>query len=118
YETRRYLDEYLLFHYGQPRQLCPFGFVPSAFLRFHELLRSDYLPPLNTRQPTRALDLGCAVGRFTFELARVADHPLGTDNSASFIRTARRMSQSHQLVVPVRESGKECRSMKLKLSHP
>ena len=118
YETRRYLQEYLLFHYGRPKQLCSFAFVPRELLRFHERLRSDYLPPLNARQPTHALDLGCAVGRFTFELARVADQALGIDNSSSFIRTARRMSQQHRVVARVQESGNESRAVKLTLPEP
>ncbi|HTL54464.1 MAG TPA: methyltransferase domain-containing protein [Candidatus Limnocylindrales bacterium] len=115
YETRRYLEEYLLFHYGRPRELCPYQFIPSALLSFHQRLRREYLPRVQTRQPTRALDLGCAVGRFTFELASVAGDALGIDNSSSFIRTARRIAQQHRLFVQVRESGKALSRRKLTL---
>ena len=68
YETRRYLDQYLLLHYGRPSDVCPFPFIPRELLRFHERLREDYLLPVRPRAQSRGLDLGCAVGRFAFEL--------------------------------------------------
>ncbi len=105
YESRRYLQEYLLFHYGRPRDICRFASVPRAFLRFHERLRKDYLLPVRARGRTRALDLGCAVGRFTFELGRVVNHAVGIDNSASFIRAARRMARYGSLTASVKDSG-------------
>lgn len=42
----------------------------------------------------RALDLGCAVGRGTFELARRTPEVVGIDASKSFIRAARKMQRS------------------------
>jgi len=38
-------------------------------------------------KPQRALDIGCGVGRATFELARVFDEVVGIDYSKSFIDT-------------------------------
>ena len=49
YETRRYLNEYLLFHYGRPRDICPFGFIQGKLLSFHERLRKECLLPLRAR---------------------------------------------------------------------
>ncbi len=136
YETRRYLEEYLLFHYGQPRELCPFKCIPGTLLRFHERIRKECLLPLSpgissrrlssstfaTRQgrvarlgPTRALDIGCAVGRFTFELGRLADHVIGLDNSAAFIRAARRIAKAKAITVQVKDSGNQCVKHRLKL---
>ena len=126
YETRRYLDEYLLLHYGRPRDVCPFPFIPRELLRFHERLREEYLLPVRPRRPSgagvspvgspiRGLDLGCAVGRFAFELGRVVHHVLGLDNSKSFIQAARRMAQRHELVVKVPESGARLRACRLVL---
>jgi SAM-dependent methyltransferase len=116
YETSRYLREYLLFHYGRPGELCPFPFIPRELLRFHERLREEYLLPLRTRNETRGLDLGCAVGRFTFELGRVVDQALGLDNSKAFIRAARRMATRHSLTVRVLESGAQFGERRLVLS--
>jgi len=42
-------------------------------------------------RPVRALDLGCAVGRFSFELGRVADEVLGM-----IIRTASSGGATHR----------------------
>lgn len=115
YETERYLQEYLLLHYGQPRGVCPFRFVSPHLLRFHERLREECLLPVRGRGRTRGLDLGCAVGRFTFELGRVVDHVLGVDNSRPFIRAARRMAKDHALKVRVHESGAQFTTRRLVL---
>ena len=105
YESTQYLREYLLLHYGRPSELCAFPFVPRGWLRFHERLREEYLLPLHPGEHGQGLDLGCAVGRFTFELGRVLDKVLGLDRSSLFIRTARRMAKQRALDVRTRESG-------------
>ncbi len=105
YATKQYLHEYLLLHYGRPRDLCPFVFVPSGWLRFHQRLREEYLLPVRSRNQTQGLDLGCAVGRFTFELGRIANQVLGLDSSEPFIRAAQRMGKDFSLEVPVKETG-------------
>ena len=95
YEDVRYLTEYLLFHYGRPRDVCPIKWVPGKILQFHTRLRRECLLPLSTSpgslRTTRGLDLGCGVGRFTFELGRVVSQSIGVDNSKSFVRAARKM---------------------------
>ena len=115
YETSRYVREYLLLHYGRPGEVCPFPFIPRELLRFHERLREEYLLPIRLRSRTRGLDLGCAVGRFTFELGRVVEHALGLDNSKAFIQAARRMAKRHSLTVRVQESGAQFGSRRLVL---
>jgi SAM-dependent methyltransferase len=122
YETKRYLEEYLFFHYGSPRDFCPFPFVPRFLLHFHERIRKECLLPiergLSARSgegPIRALDLGCAVGRFTFELARVADEALGLDNSRIFIRAACHIAKARAATVRVKESGAELKKYDLVL---
>jgi SAM-dependent methyltransferase len=106
YESRRYLHEYLLFHYGKPRELCPFPVVDPHVLKFHERIRKECLLPVRAAGPVRALDLGCAVGRFAFELTHVADSVLGVDNSSAFIRTARRLAGGRAVSVQMHESGR------------
>jgi SAM-dependent methyltransferase len=105
YETERYLDEYLLFHFGQPRDLCPFQFVPREWLRFQVRIREECLLPVRFGEPTRGLDLGCAVGRFSFELGRAVDQVLGIDTSHIFIRAARQIAKQKTLTVRIKESG-------------
>lgn len=105
YESRRYVDEYLLFHFGRPRELFPHRIVPGEIFRFHERLRTECLLPVRGGKRTRALDVGCAVGRFTFELAGVVDEAVGIDNSRAFIRAARRLAKTRTATIRVLESG-------------
>ncbi|HEY1082377.1 MAG TPA: methyltransferase domain-containing protein, partial [Prosthecobacter sp.] len=86
YETRRLLDEYLLFHYGSPQEILPWAEGPHSALGFAvrtvtEL--ADFSGPVDS-----ALDLGCAVGRSSFELAKHAGSVLGIDYSHSFVEAA------------------------------
>lgn len=105
YESQRYLHEYLLFHYGQPKDLCPFGFISQDLLRFHERIRDECLLPVSHTGHTRALDIGCAVGRFTFELSRVAGEVIGIDNSKRFILAARDIAKRGAAELRIHESG-------------
>jgi SAM-dependent methyltransferase len=116
YESAQYLSEYLLFHYGRPGQICPLRFVPKEALRFHERIRLDCLLPLRPRMNGgRGLDLGCGVGRFTFELGLVLDEVLGVDNSKRFIVAARQMAHGRGVTVRVRESGAQFSKVELAL---
>ena len=90
YESDILRDWYLLFHYCSPEEILagvvfdPAG-LPARCLEF----------PVTTVEAAevsgtidRALDLGCAVGRSSLELSRVADEVIGIDFSASFIDVA------------------------------
>jgi putative 4-mercaptohistidine N1-methyltranferase len=90
YETQRLVDEYLLFHYGTDAEVLPWTFGPSQALRFavrtvNELLDRD---GLSSSHASRALDLGCAVGRSCYELADVSTEVIGVDFSQAFIAAA------------------------------
>ncbi|HEU0230028.1 MAG TPA: 5-histidylcysteine sulfoxide synthase [Burkholderiaceae bacterium] len=76
YETDKLMSEYAEFHYGAEY----FG-VPNFSRSLVELAR----PFLEGRPRVNALDLGCASGRASFELARHFDHVTGVDFSARFI---------------------------------
>jgi putative 4-mercaptohistidine N1-methyltranferase len=84
YDSRRAASEYLLFHYGDPepwRQPFPARCVTGC-------LSVDLLP-----EGARALDLGCAVGGGSFELARHCAEVIGIDRSKRFIALARRLRE-------------------------
>lgn len=115
YESDRYLHEYLLFHYGDSADLGPFQFVPRNWLQFHQRLRKDCLSRRAARGRIRALDLGCGVGRFSFELGLIADEVVAIDFSQGFIQAARRMARKHEISVRVAESGSVFRKRKLSL---
>lgn len=88
YESTKLLDEYLLFHYGRPEEVLPWDFGPRAALDFpmrtvHELIDAKRLTA-----DARALDVGCAVGRSSFELARFCSEVTGIDFSKAFVEAA------------------------------
>ncbi|MBU6398683.1 MAG: putative 4-mercaptohistidine N1-methyltransferase [Verrucomicrobia bacterium] len=91
YETDRALAEYLLFHYGTPEAVLPFDPGPRAALEFPARCVSECLERDRLRPGARALDLGCAVGRATFELARHCARVVGIDWSARLIDAAQRL---------------------------
>ncbi len=93
YETERALSEYLLFHYGSPVQAMPWSFGPIAGLNYPARCISECLDPARLPARARGLDLGCAVGRATFELARHCSEVIGIDYSHGFIGVARHLQQ-------------------------
>lgn len=76
YETNELLSQYDEFHYGDSYLGVPN--FPKAIV---DLIH----PHLNGRRTRKAMDLGCAVGRASFELSRMFDKVVGVDFSARFI---------------------------------
>lgn len=76
YETDKLLSEYAEFHYGDR-----YFDVPN----FPKALSDLAIQAMGNRPARTALDLGCATGRATFELARHFEHVTGIDFSARFI---------------------------------
>ncbi len=103
YETDRLLAEYLLFHYGDPAEILPFDFGPRDALDFAVRSVSECLAPVPAN--ARALDLGCAVGRASFELARHCSTVIGIDFSQRFIDAATRLRDHGQLSYERLEEG-------------
>ncbi len=117
YETQRLLDEYLLFHYGRPQEVLPWSFGPWEALGFasrtvHELLDKTLL-----RKKTRALDLGCAVGRSTFELASVCGSVTGIDFSQSFITAAKTLQSTGVLAYQRIDEGSAATALVAEAPH-
>ena len=75
YETDRMVSEYIEFHYGTPR----FG-VPNFPVACIDAIRDVF-----DGGKERALDLGCATGRASFELAKDFAHVDAIDFSARLI---------------------------------
>lgn len=96
YETDRLVADYCEFHYGDP---C-FG-VPN----FPAALASIALEALGDAPARRALDLGCATGRATFELARRFEHVTGVDFSARFIGVGTQMAEQGRVRYAVVDEG-------------
>ncbi len=88
YETDSALAEYLLLHYGDPETVLPYSFGPADALNFPVRCISECLDLERLPATRRALDLGCAVGRATFELTRLCTSVTGVDFSRQFIHAA------------------------------
>lgn len=98
YESDELLQQYLIFHYGEKDAQFPYAFGGSDALGFPERCVSEGIDfeKISELEPGlkhlgRALDLGCAVGRSTFELARHFGEVIGIDFSQAFIDAANRM---------------------------
>jgi 5-histidylcysteine sulfoxide synthase/putative 4-mercaptohistidine N1-methyltranferase len=96
YETDTLVSQYDEFHYGKEY----FGVenFPSRCARMAlELMKG--------RKTGQALDLGCAVGRASFELARGFDHVTGLDYSARFIKSAVELKERGSIRYILQEEG-------------
>ncbi len=96
YETDSLMSEYAEFHYGDEY----FG-VPN----FPKALVETVMPYMQGRSTKRALDLGCAVGRASFELARHFDHVDGVDFSARFINLGVQLNNEGVLRYAITDEG-------------
>ena len=84
YESDKQLSEYAEFHYGDSYYGVP---------NFPKALSDFAIKSLQSKPMKTALDLGCATGRATFELAKHFGHVTGIDFSARFIGLALQLSQ-------------------------
>jgi putative 4-mercaptohistidine N1-methyltranferase len=88
YETDKLLAEYLLFHFGTadeilpPDESWPAGMTDALDFPVRTVSHFPADPV------SRGLDLGCAVGRSTFEMAKTCGDVVGIDFSHAFIRAA------------------------------
>ena len=105
YETERALAEYLLFHYGSAEQILPWAFGPATALSYPARSVSECLEVARLPARARALDLGCAVGRSAFELARHCAEVIGIDYSHRFIEVARHLQQHGSMPYAYVEEG-------------
>ncbi|MGF1447913.1 MAG: putative 4-mercaptohistidine N1-methyltransferase [Opitutales bacterium] len=97
YETDKLLAEYLLFHYGTPDEVLPWPSGPSEALDFAVRSVTRTLDASVLPNNARALDIGCAVGRASFELAQHCEAVIGIDFSARFIEAASTIARDGRL---------------------
>lgn len=96
YETDELLGQYMAFHYGE--SYFGIGNYPARCAGICQELMAG-------REKRSALDLGCAVGRSTFELARVFEQVTGLDLSNRFIDSANRMKTDGEMDYFLRDQG-------------
>jgi len=96
YETDNLVSQYCEAHYGD------IYFGVDHFAKVCADICLDYM---KDKPKKRALDLGCAVGRTSFELAREFDFVNGLDFSARFIRIAFQLQEKGYIRYELPEEG-------------
>lgn len=91
YESDELLQQYLMFHYANEKEQFPYSFGGADAIGFPERCVSEGIDRSIVSDNPRALDLGCAVGRSSFELAHFCSNVIGIDYSQSFIDAANRL---------------------------
>lgn len=104
YETDEQVNEYLVFHYADLEQTLRWGFGPHQAFGFHTRL-ADCIDSSQLPEKSRALDLGCSVGRTSFELSRRCSEVLGIDFSHAFIDTANNILRSGEIPLVLKREG-------------
>lgn len=105
YETDRAAAEYLLFHYGTAEQVLPWDFGPATALGYPVRCVSECLDAPRLPANARALDLGCAVGRSSFELARHCTEVIGIDYSRLFVEVATYLKRQGSITYAYADEG-------------
>lgn len=88
YETNTLVSQYCEFHYGDEY------FGVKNFLQNSVKILTPFFEDINTK---KALDLGCSVGRSSFELANVFDSVIGIDYSQNFIDKAKNLQNESSI---------------------
>lgn len=96
YETDELISQYLEFHYGAEY----FGVANFCVNGVQQALSEIQLT-----HTAKALDIGCSVGRASFELAKVFDHVDGIDFSARFIQQAYALTEQGEKRYTIRTEG-------------
>ena len=96
YETDRLVSEYAEFHYGDEY----FGVA-----NFPKALAQLAIAAMGDKPAKKALDLGCATGRASFELAQHFDQVTGIDFSARFISLGARFAEQGHLRYTLVDEG-------------
>ncbi len=98
YESDKLLAEYLLFHFGTADEILPPARSWPAGMREALEFPVRTVAHFSPGHVASGLDLGCAVGRSTFEMARSCAHVIGVDFSHAFIRAAEALRTGGTLV--------------------
>jgi len=106
YETDQQLSQYCEFHFGREYLDVP---------NFARACVDLCLKHSEGRPRNKALDLGCATGRASFELARAYPQVHGIDYTARFIRLALEMKERGEIRYEITTEGelKEARHVRL-----
>ena len=115
YETDELLHQYLVFHYGTAEDQFPYTFGGSDALDFPKRCALEGPAQEADLRQGRALDLGCAVGRSTFELARHYQEVIGIDYSHVFINAANSLKRDGSCMASRQDEGSVTTNLELQV---
>jgi putative 4-mercaptohistidine N1-methyltranferase len=102
-QTEALLTRYMDLHYGRSNDALAARLLPVHALHFP--VRTAQLVTEFSSRTDRALDIGCAVGRATFELTRTFEKVIGVDISGSFIDEAQQVRKTGAATFFIRNEG-------------
>lgn len=107
YESQSILNQYLLLHYGSYEASTEHSILPKEAAFFPKRCATWLMEVAKNRglSLNRALDLGCAVGGASFELAKQFNEVIGIDLSQHFIETANHIKTHGSLTYQKKEEG-------------
>jgi 5-histidylcysteine sulfoxide synthase/putative 4-mercaptohistidine N1-methyltranferase len=109
YETKAMLDTYLLMHWGINEEIWD-GVLPAGIRKpdiVHLPIACAELVMNYTANHGRVLDIGCAVGRSSFELARGFHEVVGIDYSREFVDCADLLKNNKTIAYRRKDSGEK-----------
>lgn len=90
YETDVLLNQYMDFHYGESEYFGIRNFPLNCAQKCIDTAKTEHIKG-------RALDIGCAVGRSTLELAHYFDEVVGLEYSQVFVDAANKiLTENHK----------------------
>ena len=105
YETSKLLDEYLLFHYARADEVLPTAHDWPAPMREALGFTRRTVSHFSKTTAASGLDIGCAVGGSTFEMAKFCHTVTGIDFSQSFIDAADKLRSGEHIPYTRHEEG-------------
>ena len=108
YQTREMLDRYMLMHWGSDAEIG--AHVPATAnppQTMHLPITCAEIVARYATHHARALDLGCAVARSSFEMAKIFEEVIGVDYSEEFIAAAQQLQREGSFVYHRKDSGAE-----------
>ena len=115
YESQELVDQYLAFHYAAPKDYLPWEMGPESALNFAVRTVEEGFDFSRQESKERALDLGCAVGRSSFELSCHVREVVGIDFSAAFVAAAEEMRSRQAMDIRLHMEGNEFKSVRTSL---
>jgi len=112
YESGQLVSEYLHFHYASPGEILPWDPFVAAALDYAVRVVSERFPG---ERAGRGLDVGCAVGRSTFEMAKWCSEVVGIDFSAAFVGAAERIRTEGGVTYGMNLQGERSRDYEARL---